>query len=190
MEAQQEGELLDVGEVVEEEHLPGAEEGHGEELLVEAALILSFVALIALAWRPAKRAILGSLDARAARIRAALDEARRLRDEAQTALADIQRRQRDAAAEARAIVEHARQEAERLQSRAAADLEESLQRREAAAMTRIGQAEAAALAEVRALAADVAVAAARQLIAEEMGRPQASGALVDAAIRDLPRRLH
>ncbi|NNG04704.1 MAG: F0F1 ATP synthase subunit B [Inquilinus sp.] len=155
----------------------------------ETWLILALIALIVIAFRPAKRAILGSLDGRAGRIRNELDEAHRLREEAQAALANFQRRQRDAMSEAEEIIGHARVEAERLRERVAAELDAGLKRREAIAMDRIAQAETAALAEVRAIAVDVSVAAARELIASQLDKNKADG-LIDQAINDLPGKLH
>ncbi|MCB9946969.1 MAG: F0F1 ATP synthase subunit B [Rhodospirillaceae bacterium] len=157
----------------------------GPELLLAGALIV----LIALLWKPAKRAIIGGLDSRAERIRNELEEAHRLREEAQAALATFQRKQRDAMDEARQIIEHARQDAERLRARAEVALEEQLQRREQQAMDRIAQAERQAMAEVRGAAVDVAITAAGNLIAQQMDEAQAA-ALVDQAIADLPKRIH
>ncbi len=168
----------------------GAAEHHDEGFFgPEVLLALALVVLFVIVWKPAKRAILGGLDSRAERIRTEIDEATRLREEAQAALATFKRRQRDAMAEAEAIIEHARQDAERLRAAAAADLEQALARREALAMERIAQAEQAAAAEVRNIAVDVALTAARQIITEQLD-PVRAGAMIDAAIEDLPQRLH
>ena len=155
----------------------------------EVWLLLALVILFALVYKPAKKAILGGLDARAERIRTDLDEAKRLREEAQATLASFQRKQRDAMSEAAEIVAHAEKEAERLRAKAMAEVEESIQRREALAAQRIAQAEATALAEVRNAAVDVAIAASRQLIASELDAKKAKG-LIDAAIEELPQKLH
>lgn len=171
-----------------EEHGDAAVEEHGA-IATEVWLILALVALILIALRPAKQAILGALDKRADRIRGELEEAQRLREEAQAALANFQRRQRDAMGEAEEIIAHARAEAERVRGHAAEELEVTLQRREAMAMDRIAQAEAAATAEVRGIAVDVAIAAARQVIGEQLDKSKAN-ALVDEAIKDLPNKLH
>lgn len=169
----------------------GEAAGHHEEgfLGPEVLLIFALLVLAALVWKPAKRAILGGLDSRAERIRNEIDEAARLREEAQAALANFKRRQRDAMSEADAIIEHAKEDAKRLRANAAAELEDALARREALAMERIAQAEQAAAAEVRNIAVDVALAAARQVIATQLDPARASG-MIDAAIEDLPRRLH
>jgi F-type H+-transporting ATPase subunit b len=151
-------------------------------------VLISAVILIALIWKPASRAITGALDERAVRIRNDLDEARRLRDEAEQLLADYRRQEREAVAEAQAIVAHAREEAERLAAQAASDLEQSLARRQRLAEERIAQAEARATAEVRAVAVDTAIAAAREVIASEVDERR-GGALLDAAIAGLPQHL-
>ncbi|MCA1908939.1 MAG: F0F1 ATP synthase subunit B, partial [Magnetospirillum sp.] len=129
------------------------------------------------------------LDARAAKIKARLDEAARLREEAQEMLATYQRKQRDAMKEAEEIIAHAKAEAERLAAQAAKDLDASLKRREAQAMDRIAQAEAAALREVQNVAVEVAVSAARQVLASSITADQAAK-LVDGAIAELPQKLH
>lgn len=164
---------------------------HSEGLLgAEVLLLLALAILIAIIWKPARNAVLTGLDSRAARIRHDLEEAKRLREEAQAALATYQRRQRNALEEAAAIVAHARQEAERLRTVAVADLEETLKRREVQAIDRIAQAEKAAAAEVRNIAVDVAISAARQLIADQLAKAKAGAGLIDSAIEDLPKRLH
>jgi F-type H+-transporting ATPase subunit b len=151
-------------------------------------VLISAVILIALIWKPASRAITSALDERAVRIRNELDEARRLRDEAEQLLADYRRQEREAVAEAQAIVAHARDEAERLAAQAASDLEQSLARRQRLAEERIAQAEARATAEVRAAAVDTAIAAARVVLASEVDERR-GGALIDAAIAGLPQQL-
>jgi len=150
---------------------------------------VAFVIFVALVWKKASAAITGMLDARAEKIRADLDEAQRLREDAQALLASYQRRQRDALKEAEAVLAHAREEAERLRSQAGTDLEASLKRRENQAMARIAQAEAAALAEVRNLTVDVAVSASRRIL--ETGiQPAQADKLIEQSITDLPKHLH
>jgi F-type H+-transporting ATPase subunit b len=151
-------------------------------------VLISLVILIALIWKPAARSITSALDERALHIRNELDEARKLRDEAEQLLADYRRREHEAAAEAEAIVTHARQEAERLAAQAARDLDQSLARRQRLAEERIAQAEARAAAEVRGAAVDTAIAAAREVIASEIDQRR-GGALIDSAIAALPQQL-
>ncbi|MCW2245393.1 F-type H+-transporting ATPase subunit b [Azospirillum fermentarium] len=150
---------------------------------------LAFVIFAVLVWKKAKAAIVGALDARAEKIRAELDEAQRLREDAQAALAAYQRRQRDALKEAEAIIAHAREEAARIRAQAAADLESSLKRRETQAVDRIAQAEAAAVNEVRHLTVDLAIQAGRKLLSEGITAKQGD-ALIDQSIAELPKHLH
>lgn len=150
---------------------------------------LAFVIFVALLWKKIAGAFTGMLDARANKIRAELDEAQRLREEAQALLASYQRRQRDAEKEAEEIVSHAKEEAERLRRQGAADLEASLKRREAQAVERIAQMEAAAVQEVRTLTVDLAIAASRKLLSENLPQSQ-QDALVAQAIDELPKHLN
>ena len=143
---------------------------------------------IAVAWKPLRRALVGGLDARAERIRGELEEARKLRDEAERLLADYRQKEREAASEAQAMIAHARDEAERIAAQAARDLEQALARRRRLAEERIAQAEAKAVEEIRGVAVDVAVAAAHDVIAAEIDERRGA-ALIDAAIAALPTRL-
>jgi F-type H+-transporting ATPase subunit b len=151
-------------------------------------ILLAVVAFVIGVWKPARKAILGRLDARAARIRDELETARRLREEAQEALATYQKQQREAAAEAEAILAHARAEAERIAAQEARNLEETLERRQRLAKERIAQEEAKALAEIRGVTVDVAIAAARQAIVAGLDERRGA-ALIDAAIAALPQQL-
>jgi F-type H+-transporting ATPase subunit b len=150
-----------------------------------AIAVLIFVALL---WRPAKRYLIGGLDARAARIREELDAARSLREEAERTLAALRVREREAAAEAEEIVAHAKAEAERIAAEAARAMEEAVRRRQHLAEERIAQEQAKAVAEIRGITVDVAVAAARKVIAAELDL-QRGAALIDAAISELPNQL-
>jgi F-type H+-transporting ATPase subunit b len=151
-------------------------------------VLISLVIFVVAIWKPMKNAITGGLDQRAARIRSELDEARRLREEAEQLLAEYQQQQRQAATEAEAIVTHAREEAERIAAQAGKDLEQSLARRQRLAEERIAQAEARAVDEIRSAAVDTAIAAARDVIAQQVDE-QRAGALLDDAIAALPQRL-
>jgi F-type H+-transporting ATPase subunit b len=151
-------------------------------------VLLAVVVFAAVAWKPMRRTVIGSLDERAGRIRAELDEARKLREEAEQLLAQYQQREREAAAEAEAIIGHAREEAERIATQSARDLEQALARRTRLAEERIAQAEIKALDEIRAVAVDVAIGAAREVIVAQIDE-QRGAALLDAAIAALPQRL-
>ena len=153
-------------------------------------VLVAFVLVIALGlWKKVHSAAGTALDGRAAKIKDQLDEARKLRDEAQAMLAEYQRKQRDSLQEAEGIVAHAKAEAERLAVQAAKDLEAALDRRQRLALDKIALAEAKAAAEVRSIAVDVAITAARQVIAEQLDQ-QRAGNLIDQAIAELPQRLH
>jgi F-type H+-transporting ATPase subunit b len=150
---------------------------------------LAFVLAVAVIYRPAAKAIAATLDERAAKIRVQIEEARKLREDAQALLAEYQRKQRDAMAEAEKIIAYARAEAARLKVEAEKDLEHAIVRRKQQALDRIGQAEAQAVAQVRNTAVDVALAAAEKLIKGSLdaGKQQA---LADKAISELPARLN
>ena len=148
-----------------------------------------FVFLVILVYYKVPGMIAKALDERADAIRRELDEARRLREEAQKLLADYQAKHLNVGAEADAIVDLARREAEALAHETRASLKDTLERRTKLAEEKIARAEAQALDEVRASAIDAAVAAAERLL-----REKASGAagaqLVDQSIRDLKGRMN
>ena len=155
----------------------------------ELAVAIAFVIAVVVAARRVWQSLAGMLDERAAKIRAELQEAQTLREEAQKTLAQFQRKQRDALQEAGSIIAHARDEAVRLTERAKRDLEAAIERRHRLAAEKIALAETKAIAEVRNIAVEVAIGAARQVITERLGEQQ-SEALVDQAITELPQRLH
>lgn len=152
-------------------------------------VLVAFVIFMALVWKKASAAIGSLLDGRAEKIRAELDEAERLHKDAQALLNGYQRRLADAQKEAEAVLAHAREEAARLRTQAGTDLEASLKRREAQAVDRIAQAEAAALAEVRNLTVDVAIGASKRVLAGGLSPAQAD-TLIEQSIGELPKHLH
>jgi F-type H+-transporting ATPase subunit b len=152
-------------------------------------VLISFVIFVALAWRPLYRIVVTALDQRAEDIRRDIDEAVRLREEAQALLASYKRQQRDAAQETAEILASARTEADRLKEQASADLDSLLKRREQQALDRIAQAESQAMTEVRGLAVDLAIAATRKLLAERASGEKAAS-LVDDSIRQIDAKLH
>ena len=165
---------------------------HGAEAFYATAefwVAVAFVIFVGLTYRTVYRVVTVALDDRAERIKNQIDEATRLAEEAQELLASYERRKHEAAAEAQTIIDHARREADRLGERAAADLERALKRREELAMERIAQAEASAIADVRSRAVDVAIQAAEQILAKQV-KGKSADALIDAAIEELPDKLH
>jgi F-type H+-transporting ATPase subunit b len=133
-------------------------------------------------------ALAGMLDARAVSVKAELEEASRLRREAESMLRDAEKQRADALADAKALIDGARAEASRVSAAAAAEAEASAKRREQMAIDRIAAAEKAAVDDVRLTAADVATNAARQVLAEGL-TASADAQLIDQAITQLPSAL-
>jgi F-type H+-transporting ATPase subunit b len=156
----------------------------------ETWVALGFLIVIALLlWVRVPKMVAGMLDARAAGIKAELDEARRLRQEAQTVLASFKEKAASADREAQSIVEEARAEAARFKVDAEAALVQQIERRKQVAQDKIAQAQAAAIADIRHLAADAAAAAAGKLIAARLDEAKAAG-LIDDSIKDLGAKLN
>lgn len=149
--------------------------------------LVIFLVIIVAAGGPKR--IVAMLDGRTNRIRAELDEARRTREEAQTLLAEYQRRRRDAEAEAQVIIEEARAEARRLTDEANEKLRDMVARRTKTAETKIAQAEAQAILEVRGRATDIAVAAATELLSRKLSGA-AGEAMIDKSIGEVRQRLN
>jgi len=135
------------------------------------------------------KTIIDALDQRTDRIKAELDEARRLRDEAGKLLADYQRKQREAEREAEAIIAEAKAEAQRVAAEARGKMEEFVARRTKLAESKIGQAEAQALADVRAAAADAAVAAAEKIL-RDTAKGKVADDLIARGIADVRAKLN
>ena len=153
-------------------------------------VLLAFILfLVVLVYFNVPSLLAGMLDKRADGIQSELDEARALREEAQTLLASYERKQREVQEQADRIVAQAKAEAQESAEQAKADLAKSLERRMAAAEEQIASAEAAAVKEVRDRAITVAVAAARDVIAKQMTADQSSK-LIDDAIKDVGAKLH
>jgi len=152
-------------------------------------ILIAFATFAGVFGRKAWAAIKKTLDGRRDKIQSELDEAQRLREEAQSLLAEYERKQLEAEDEARQMVEHAKVEAERHADNAKQALEETMRRREEAAMQRIQQAETDALREVRETAAALAVEATAQLIRENLDDTLAD-ALIERSIREMDEKLH
>jgi F-type H+-transporting ATPase subunit b len=128
------------------------------------------------------------LDGRIRQIEDDIAEAKRLRSEAAALLVEYEQKRLSAEKEAEGIVAAAREEASRLTSEAQASLADLVTRRTKAVEDKIAQAEAQAIAEVRARSADIAIEAARVVLSDEMNRN--GGKVVDAAIADVGNRLN
>jgi len=165
--------------------------GHGEAFYQTAEfwVFIAFFMLIGAVGKKAYLKVTAALDFRSEFINDQIEEAAKLRGEAQEMLASFERKQHDAANEAREIVERAQKEASRIADHAVEELKKSLKRREKLAIDRIAQAEAKALEEVRALAVDVTISATRRLLSEKISSAKASS-IIDDAIRELPEKLN
>jgi F-type H+-transporting ATPase subunit b len=159
---------------------------HEGEFWVAVGFVLVIVLLV---WKGAPGMIARMLDARAAAIDAELEEARRLNAEAAALLNEYRQRAAGAETEAEAILANARAEAARFAEESRKALAAQIDRRTLAARDKITQAEAAALNEIRALAADAAIAAAQKLIVARLDEARA-GKLIEGAIKDLGDKLN
>lgn len=129
------------------------------------------------------------LDQRADGIKSELDEARALRDEAQSILASYERKQKEVQDQADRIIATARTDAQAVAEQAKKDLEVSLARRLAAAQEQIASAQSSAERDVRDSAVAVAISVARDIIAKQMTAADGNK-LIDAAIADVEAKLH
>jgi F-type H+-transporting ATPase subunit b len=142
-----------------------------------------------LAWKGVPGMVGAMLDKRAAAIAAELDEARRLSSEAAALLAEYRKKAEGAEAEAAAILREAEAEAARFAADSRAALNAQIERRAKAAQDKIAQAEAAAVNEIRGLAADAAVGAAEKIIAARLDAAKAAR-LVESSIAELGDKLN
>jgi len=152
---------------------------------------VSFVLFVAIVLYYKVPGLIGkALDQRADAIRNELDEARRLRDEAQALLADYERKSREAENEAKAIIEQAKRESEALAAETRRNLTESVERRAKLAEEKIARAEAQALSEVRSSAVDGAIAAAEKILKSRASAGATAEALIQSSIKDLEGKLN
>ncbi|XWN33307.1 MAG: F0F1 ATP synthase subunit B [Devosia sp.] len=149
--------------------------------------LILFLILVFAIGAPGK--VIKAIDRRTERIKAELDEAKKAREEAQALLAEYQRRRRDAEAEAETIVEEAKREAQRMTEEANAKLRDMVDRRTESAESKIAQAEAQALKEVRSRAADLAVAAAADILKAKL-QGENGVSMVDTSIDAVRARLN
>lgn len=157
---------------------------HEAGFWVAVSFVLFFVFFGRKVWAP----ITTILDSRAARIRQELDESAQLRREAEQMLEDATRERELALVEAKTMVEQSLKHAAELAEKARAEAEAAVQRHEQMARDRIAAVERAAVKEVRQAAVDVAIEAARGVLAQSLDE-QKAGALVDQAIANLPGAL-
>ncbi len=159
---------------------------HEPELWVAIGFVLVLVLLV---WKGVPGMVGKMLDTRAAAIAAELDEAKRLSTEAAALLADYRKKAGGAEAEAAAIVTAAKAEAAQFAADSRTALSQQIERRALAAKDKIAQAEAAALHEIRSLAADAAISGAQKLIVARLDEQRASG-LIAEGIKGLGEKLN
>ena len=156
------------------------------EFWVAVAFVI-FVGILVYVGVP--KLLLNSLDERGRRVQAELDEARRLKEEAQKLLAEYKAKQRQADDEAAAIIAGAKSEAERIAAESKTKMEEFVARRTKMAETKIAQAEAQAVADVRAAAAEAAVTAAEKILTESV-KGKVADDLLGRGIGDVKTKLN
>ena len=156
------------------------------ELLNDATVwvLISFIVFSIGAFKFGRQGLMAKLDGRIEEIRREIASAENLRIEAQELLAQYQRKQRDAAREAEAIIATAKKSAQEIGKQAEADLAEAMQRREQQLAERLARMEQAAIAEIREHAAELAVKATREIIAGQMDQ-DTNGKLIDQSIKRL-----
>jgi len=156
----------------------------------ETWVAIGFVIFIGvLIYVGAPQMITRALDDRAKRVQDELDEARRLKEEAQKLLAEYQGKQQQAEKEAAALIAGAKAEAERIAAESKSKMEEFIARRTKMAETKIAQAEAQALADVRAAAAEAAVTAAEKVLADTV-KGKVAEDLITRGISDVKAKLN
>lgn len=152
-------------------------------------IVLSFLLFVFVAYKLGRKSILGGLDARIAEVKNEIETAERLRVEAQELLAQYQRKQRDAEKEAKDIVKRAQKQAEHMAKASEAELEETMTRRETQLTQRLKRLEENAIAEIQSHAADIAVAATTEVIAQTLNA-KTNAELNEKTIASLPQNLN
>ena len=145
---------------------------------------LGFVLFVILVWKKAGAALSVTLDARSAKIKSELDEARKLHEDAKVELDHLKGLKSEAEKEAKTIIANAKAAAERIRKTASQKAEETIARREAQAAAKIQASEAALVNELRSKAAHLAINAARELIVEKLDE-DASLKLVEASVKQI-----
>lgn len=152
-------------------------------------VLVAFIIFVVLVFKPVKKLLTGGIDGRIERIRTQIDEAQKLREDAQKTLAEYKRMQRDAVREAESIIEHAKSEAKHIREQAERDLQDVMKRREQLAVEKIALAEANALQEVRDQTVELAMAATAKLLQQKVDQ-KTSDQLFEDSLKDLSSKLH
>ena len=151
--------------------------------------LLSFIAFIFVVRKPIGGALVGMIDARAAQIKGQIEQGETLRAEAEARWVDIEQRTANVAREVEKIRVEATAGTDMLRRQAATQLESTMQRREQQAMAKIDRAEKTAVIELRQQTTDLAIAAVRKILADDLP-PTDGDRFIDDAIAELPVKLH
>lgn len=149
----------------------------------------AFITFVALVFKPAKQFVLAAIDARILKVKSELEEAARLKDEAQALLNRFEKEHKRSLEEVQAILAHARTEADRLTREAREVLEFALNKRTELAMQKIAQAENLVLTDLKSNALDITMDAARTLILENLSK-EAAEEILSTAIQEIEKKLH
>ncbi len=150
---------------------------------------VAFVAFVAMVAKPLWKIIASALDSRGAKIQQELDEAVRLREEAQAILVSYQQKQKEVLEEAQRILQQTQADAKAMAVQAEAELKVSLEKRKAMAMSRIAQSETKAIQAVQQHVVDIAINAAKLIVVEQLKSGQ-SEELIKLAASDIEKKLH
>jgi F-type H+-transporting ATPase subunit b len=153
----------------------------------ETAFVALLIFIGVLIYLKVPQQVMGALDGRSQAIAKELRDARKLREDAEALLAEYEAKRAAAEAEAKAIVDAAKEQAARVAEETRVSMLDAIKRREQQAEERIAQAEARAASDVRAAAAEAAIAAAERMIREAMS-DKTQAALVRAAAGELERK--
>jgi len=150
---------------------------------------VAFLACVALGFRKLKGLLLHALDGRSAKIREELDNARKLREQAEAVLADYKKKQAEYLKEAESMLAKAREDATELVKQSEKELKMVLDARMDQALAKISREEETAIQEVRNHVVDIALASARAVIINHVGK-LSQEELVKLAIADIERKIH
>lgn len=150
---------------------------------------MAFLSVVTLFARPVTRFVVTALDGRAQNIKTKLEEARKIREDAQSLLADYQRRQRDALRDAQQIMQRAHEEADRLKTEVREKLEETIHNREKQALDRVAIAQRLALKDLQDVAARLSLDMAEYILAEKV-KHTGSDALIESSLSVIPEKLN
>ncbi len=152
-------------------------------------IAISFVIFVGIAYMLGRKSIVGALDNKIEEIKSEIENAERLRVEAQELLAQYQRKQRDAEKEAAEILEHAKKQAEQFKKNAEKDLAEAMDRREDQLAERLKRIEENAIADIQSHAADLAVAASQEMIIKTLDE-KLNASLNEGTIKNIAKQLN